>query len=54
VQAADGPVDTHRNHNATLRHRHHDGVKGIVGIVSEGAGTIDYKRRFGLGPVSLA
>ena len=28
--------------------------KGIVGIVSEGARTIDYKRRFGLGLVSLA
>jgi hypothetical protein len=54
MQAADGPVDTHRNRNATLRHRHHVGVKGIVGIVSEGAGTIDYKRRVGLGLVLLA
>jgi hypothetical protein len=54
MQAADGPVDAHRNRNATLRHRHHDGVKGIVRIVSEGAGTIYYKGLFGLGLISLA
>jgi hypothetical protein len=54
MQAANSPVDTHRKRNATLRHRHHDGVKGIVGIVSAGAGTIDYKRRVGLGIVLLA
>jgi hypothetical protein len=47
-------MDTHWNRNATLRHRHHDGVERIGGIVSEGARTIDYKRRFGLGLVALA
>jgi hypothetical protein len=54
VQAADGPVDTHWNCNATFRHWHHDGVERIVGIASVGARTIDYKRRFGFGLVALA